>query len=462
MEEYFSRRWSLFDYLKFVTPSIMAMISVSLYMVIDALFVAIYAGPLAMASLNIIMPFFSFSFGIGIMMSVGASAIIGIELGQGNKAQAHSHLSLTLAFLVVFSVLICAVSLLVGSETISTLLGASEILLPYCVDYLNIFIFSIGLVLIQVFFEDFIRLDGRPSWTLYSTLGAGITNIVADYILIVHCDMGIRGAAIGSVVGILAAIAIGSYYFVFKANVLRFVIPSMDIRFLWNAMVNGSSEMVSQLSSGVKTIVFNYVVIRYAGEYGIAAMSILMYMYFMLSSFHMGLTMGVAPVISFNFGRRDFTKIRELMRTSIMVVAIASVASFLIAMFFGDHIIEAFAKGEADVILIAEQGLAIFGVTFLMEGICIFISGYFTAVNNGKLSAMVSFLKSFIFTLGFVAILPPYLGMNGVWLSVPLSEGAALIISVVLLFRTAKRYLRPDDEPTPVAIPLKEAATYSE
>jgi len=210
-------------------------------------------------------------------------------------------------------------------------------------------------------------------------------------------------------------------------------------------MVNGSSEMVSEISAGVKTLAFNYVVIRYAGEYGIAAMAIFMYMYFLLSSFHIGVIMGVAPVFSFNYGKRNFAKMRELMRTSLVVTLVASVASYSIAIWFGSDIINLFAKGKVEVIEIAEQGLLIFAVTFLIEGFCIFISGFFTSVNNGKLSAMVSFLKSFVFTLGFIFLLPPLIGMDGVWLSVPLSEGAALLISAYLLIRTAKLYLRPPE-----------------
>lgn len=445
MEALFSRKWSLGDYLKFVTPSILSMISVALYMVVDALFIARFVGPLAMASMNIIMPFFSVSMGIGIMMSAGASAIIGIELGKGEKARANAFFSLTFAFLLALAAALVLVSLRVGPGNISSMLGASAQLLEYSTDYLSVFVFGIGMILIQIFFEYFMRLDGKPAWALYTTLGAGITNIIFDYIFIVHFDMGIQGGAFASVSGTVVAIAIGLFYFNSKNRVLRFTMPSFELRFLSSAMLNGSSEMVSQISAGVKTLAFNYVIIQYAGEYGIAAMAIFLNMYFLLSSFHMGLAMGVAPVLSFNYGQRNFAKMRELMKTSLLVTMAASLASYMIAIWFGGNIIDLFAKGNSKVIRIAENGLAIFAVTFLMEGLCIFISGFFTSVGNGKLSAVVSFLKTFVFTLGFVFLLPPLMGMDGVWLSVPLSEGAALLISIYFVMRTAHRYLNSDD-----------------
>ncbi len=208
-------------------------------------------------------------------------------------------------------------------------------------------------------------------------------------------------------------------------------------------MINGSSEMVSEISAGVKTLAFNYVIISYAGEYGVAALSILLYMYFLLSSIHLGISVGISPVISFNFGSRNFTKIRELVTSSCIVVLGASILSFLIALIFGGDIIALFAKGEQTVIDIAEGGLTIFAFAYLLEGVSILSSGFFTSVNNGKVSALISFLKSFVFTLGFLFLLPPIFGLNGVWLSVPLSELAAVGLSLYCFMKLRHRYVAP-------------------
>jgi len=448
MEQFFSRKWSALDYAKFVTPSVLSMISISLYTIVDALFIARYAGPLAMASVNIVMPFFCLTFGVGVMFAAGASAIIGIELGERQSEKAFAHFSLTGSVLISLAIGIILLAKGAGTGRIALLLGATDKLLPYCVSYLNAIIYGLGAVILQVAVEYFMRLDGRPGWAFFTTIGAGLTNVVLDYILIAEFGMGISGAGIASSAGIGVAVAIGIYYFIFKARMLRFARPIMDFRFLRNAMINGSSEMVSELSAGVKTLVFNYVVLSYAGEYGVAALSIMMYTYYLLSSVHIGLSIGVSPAVSFNYGRQNFPKIRELVRMSGLVMLGASVLSFVVALVYGNDIIRLFAKGEQTVVAIAEGALAIFAFSFLLEGVSILASGFFTSVNNGKISALISFLKSFVFTLGFVMVLPPLFGLNGVWLSVPMSEVAAVAMSVFFFMKYRHRYVRPE-----VAIP---------
>nr|WP_287411788.1 MATE family efflux transporter [Pseudodesulfovibrio sp.] len=448
MEQFFSKKWSALDYAKFVTPSVLSMISISLYTIVDALFIARYAGPLAMASVNIVMPLFCLTFGVGVMFAAGASAIIGIELGKQQSEKAFAHFTLTVSVLLFLMVGIILLVKGMGTDRVALLLGATDKLLPYCISYLNAIIYGLGAVILQVTVEYFMRLDGSPGWAFCTTVGAGLTNATLDYILIAKFDMGISGAGLASSAGIAVAVAIGIYYFIFKARMLRFARPTMDFRFLRNAMVNGSSEMVSELSAGVKTLVFNYVVLSYAGEYGVAALSIMMYTYYLLSSVHIGLSIGVSPAISFNYGRRNFAKIRELVRTSALIMVGTSILSFLVARFYGSDIIRLFAKDEQAVITIAEGALAIFAFSFLLEGVSILASGFFTSVNNGKISALISFLKSFVFTLGFIVLLPPLFGLTGVWLSVPMSEIAAVGMSIFFFMKYRHRYVRPE-----VAVP---------
>jgi len=443
MEKIFNQKWSVIDYAKFVTPSVLAVVSVSLYMVVDAYFIARYVGPLAMASVNIILPYFNFAFGIGIMVASGASAIIGIELGKKDIDQALKHFSLTCAFIVILAVILAIGSKLIGVEKIASLLGASEVLLPYCTVYLNIFVFAIGGIMLQIVGEFFMRLDGKPIWAFYSTVAAGLTNIALDYVLIVQMDMGIFEAGIASVMGVCVALGISIYYFLYKSRILKFSRPVKDWFFLKSTLVNGSSEMVSELSAGVKMLVFNYVVLSYAGEYGVAAMSIIMYLYYMMMSLNMGISMGISPIFSFNYGKQDFTEIQAMLKMSVIAIALASIISFAVSMLWGEAIIRLFAEGHQSVITIAKNGLFIIAFSFLLEGMSIFASGFFTSVNNGKISALISFLKTFVFTLGFVLILPGIFGLNGVWLSVPLSELAAVLLSFFFMMRFRHRYICP-------------------
>ncbi len=188
-----------------------------------------------MASVNIIMPYFSFTFGIGVMFASGASAILGIELGEKQTNKAHSHFTLTTIFLVMLTGTVITATKLIGTDRIAAALGATDALMPYCTAYLDVFLFGIGAVILQVSVEYFIRLDGSPVWAFYTTIAAGLVNVIMDYILIVQMDMGIQGAGIASSLGVVTAVSLGTYYLFFKARTLRFTRPVMDFRFLGNA-----------------------------------------------------------------------------------------------------------------------------------------------------------------------------------------------------------------------------------
>jgi putative MATE family efflux protein len=448
MKELFSKPWSRIDFIKYVTPSALSLLSISLYMAVDMIFISRFAGTLAMASVNIIMPLFSLVIGIGIMMSAGASAIMGIELGEGKHDQANGHFSLVFWFLLGVVLLILTLGYTLGTERISLWLGATDKLLPYCVEYLDIYLIGIAALVLQMFFEFTIRLDGKPYWAFYTSLVGGGTNIILDYIFIVEFGMGIRGAAIASSAGIIASCLCGASYFIFRPTTLKMVHPitdfRADFRFLMNAMINGSSEMVTEISSGVKTLVFNYIIIKYAGEAGVAAMSILMCMFFLMSSLYIGLSMGVSPVISFNFGSKNFTKIRELLSLATQFTLLCAVFAFVVGIFYGDAVIQLFAKGQDSVVTIAEGGIKIVAFTFLINGLNILGSAFFTAVNNGKISALIAALRTFAFTFGFVAILPFFMGLNGVWFSLPAAELATLVVTLYFVMKYRNFYIFPD------------------
>ncbi|MCG8529576.1 MAG: hypothetical protein MI749_02805, partial [Desulfovibrionales bacterium] len=265
MKDLFEKKWHTLDFIRFITPSVLGIITISLYMVVDTVFVARYAGAMAMAAVNMVMPLFSFCFSIGIMMAAGASAIVGIELGEKNRAGAQAHFSLAFFFLVAMAALTLVFFHGVGMVPMARMLGATEALLPHCQAYLEAYQLGLATVMLQIFFEFFIRLDGKPIWAFYVTLVGGLTNVALDYLLIVHFDMGVRGAGIASAAGIIISVATGCLYFLKYSKTLNFKLPAWDPSFLGRAMVNGSSEMVNDLASGVKTLVFNFILIRYAG-----------------------------------------------------------------------------------------------------------------------------------------------------------------------------------------------------
>lgn len=443
METYLLKKWSMPAFIKFILPSVMSLITISLYMMVDAVFVSRYAGPMALAAVNIIMPLFNLSVGAAIMVAAGASAIIGIELGEDKKAAANRHFSLTFCFLLLVSAVFFISVRTMGLERIARLLGASEGLLPLSTAYLDVFLIGMSAVLFQLFFEYFIRLDGKPLWAFGITLASGLTNVVLDYWLIVRMDMGIRGAGIASSAGILVAVAAGFLYFCFRSVHLKPVRPVPDLRFIRRALVNGSSEMVTELSSGVKILVFNLVIIQYAGEPGIAAMAILLNLYFFMSSFHIGLIMGTAPVFSYNFGAGNFAKIRQLAGQSVTMSLVVSLLVFGLAQVHGARIIGCFTS-DPRVAGLALGGFRIFAFTFLVNAVTILASGFFTSVGNGKISAVIAGTNSFVLTLGFVWILPGIFGLNGIWMSVPLAEIIAMGMSVAFFMKYRRVYVTPD------------------
>lgn len=440
----FNTRWSALDFAKFVAPSVLSMLSIAMYGAVDAIFIARFAGSTALAAVSIIMPLFSIFLGIGVMMAAGSSAIIGIELGKGRKRLANRHFSLGLCFLLLVLAAFLTAAFLLGLERLPRMLGASDVLMPYCMDYLKFFIFGIAAVILPTFFEFFMRLDGKPRWALYSALTGGTINAVLDYVFIVRLGMGVGGAGLACTIGLAAATLLGVFYFTFKAGTLAFSPPCLDFRFLRDALFNGSSEMVGELSAGVKTLAFNLVLIRYAGETGVAAMSILMYMLFLLSSLHVGLSMGISPVISFNFGGGDFAKIREMLRHAVFAVFCTAAFSFAVAVFFGADIIRLFTGNQGAVASLTESGMRIFAFAFLINGVNYLASGFFTAVGNGTISALIAFMNTFAFTLIFIFMLPELFGLNGVWLSVPLAELSTAALSLYFINRYKRIYIMPE------------------
>ncbi len=443
MENSYLRNWSNRDFIKFVLPSIISLITISLYMTVDAIFVSRYIGPLGLAAVNIVMPLFNLSIGTAIMLAAGSSAIIGIELGKKQVKLANRHFALVFCIGLTAMLAIYLGIWLIGAEKIAKFLGATEALLPYCIEYLSVFSMGLSAVILQLFFEYFIRLDGKPMVALFITIASGLTNIILDYILIVRLDMEIAGAGIASSAGIFMAVVIGLLYFCFFSTHLKPTRPIADLRFIVRSLVNGSSEMITDISSGIKILVFNLIIIQYAGEPGVAVMAIFLNLYFLMSSFHIGLIMGTAPIFSLNYGAGNYSKIRQLTKQSLITSFGASILVFIFCQTQGFRIISLFSKDEA-VINMATDGFTIFAFTFLVNGITILTSGFFTAVGNGKISSIIAGMNSIVFTLVFVAILPGYLGLNGVWLSIPIAETFAMLLAVIFFIRLKKLYIAPN------------------
>lgn len=435
-----TRPWSFIDFAKYVVPSILSIMSISLYMMVDGIFISRFVGAHGMAAVNIIMPIFGLLVGIAIMVAAGGSALVGIEIGAGNKEKAKEFFSLLASLLAGASIVIPIGLYSIGLERMATLLGASEVLLPFCRDYLQAFLLGLAVVMLQLFYEFFIRLDGKPLWALALAFTGGFVNLSLDYLLIVVLDMGVTGAGYASAAGVGASVLLGTYYFLFHGENLGFIRPQWNPLFLWKTVVNGCSELITECSTAIKTVAFNYVILRYADETGVAAMAIMMYLYFLFSSFHLGLSMGIQPLISVNYGAKNHSKIKEIVQRAVLLSTSVSLVFGGIALFLREEIVNAFAKGQDSVVAYADHGLAVLSVGVTVCFITILASGFFTSVGNGKISAIISFCNSFVLTLGFIYIFPKFFGVEGVWWVIPTAEIGAASLSLYFLWKTRKRY----------------------
>lgn len=426
--------------LKFTLPTIAMMVFNSFYTMVDGGFVSNFVGTGALSAVNIVYPGVSLIFAIGIMLATGGSAVVAKQMGEGRAAEAKSSFSLITISGAVIGVVIALAGALF-TDAIVRMLGANDTIYGYCYDYAFFMSLFVPFGILQVLFQFFFVTAGKPNLGLISTLVGGIVNIVLDYVLIVPLQMGIKGAAIATGIGFAIPAAFGLFYFgLHRVGTLHFTKPALHWHTLGKACANGSSEMVSNLSVAVTTYLFNQLMIRYLGEDGVAAITIVLYAQFLFTAVFLGYTSGVAPLISYNYGARDTGRLKKLFSLSMIFVGGCSIIAFGLSLLLAQTVVGIFARPESAVYPLAIRGMDLFGIGFLFMGLNIFASGLFTALSNGKVSAMLSFLRTFVLILLSVATLPMLLGVDGIWLSIPAAEMLALLVSLWCIIRLKARY----------------------
>lgn len=420
--------------LKFAIPSIIMMLFMSLYTIIDGIFISRFIGSNALSSLNIVFPIFSISISIATMLATGGNAIISKYMGEGNYKKARQSLSL-----FVFITVIISLTILILTRTflvpISRFLGATDILLDDCISYLGTYILFISACMLQTLFQSYLVTAGHPAIGLALTVCAGIFNAVLDYVFIVIFKMGIAGAALATGIGECIPAISGLLFFTFSKKELHFTRFKFMPKELLLACYNGSSEMVTQLSNAVITFLFNIILLRLAGETGIAAITILLYGQFAFNAFYMGFSIGIAPIIGFQYGASRKSELKNIYKISFIFVAISSVIITATAILLSPYIIGIFTN-DSTTYGLAYTGFRIFAINFLLSGVNIVSSGFFTALSNGKISAVISFCRTLIFTIASLLILPEFIGINGVWLAIPVAE----LLTAFVCFYMHKKY----------------------
>ncbi len=428
-EHIFDQKWSAASLLHFAFPTIVMMVFMGLYTIVDTIFVARFVSTDALSAINIVCPVINLTVGLGTMIAAGGSAVVSRKMGAGLEQEAKEDFTL----LVLAAAGIGAAILICGTLWLNPILlalGASERLLPFCRDYLGLLLLFLPANVIQTVYANLFVTAGKPGLGFGLSVLAGLANILLDYIFIVPGGMEIRGAALGTGLGYLIPAAAGTVFFFRNRGALSFVKPRWRGALLTESCLNGSSEMVGQLAAALTTFLFNLTMMERLGEDGVAAVTIMIYSQFLLNTLFIGFSMGVAPVIGFHYGSGNRKQQRKILSICIRFLAAASLLIFALSISGGPLVVRMFTPDASRVYEIAAAGFPVFSVSFLFCGFNIFISALFTALSNGKVSAVLSFLRTFGLLCGGILLLPRLFGITGVWMAVPMAEGIMFFVSL--------------------------------
>ncbi len=423
--------------LRYAFPSTIMMIFISSYTIVDGLFVARFVNTDALSALNIIFPLQQVFGSVSFMFATGGSALIGAMLGQKRDAEANKVFTLLTVSVLSF-IIVSAILVIVFASPLIRLLGADDVLLPYGVTYIRIFLLFAPCQVLQFMYQSFFITAGKPKLGLIATIVAGVFNIIFDYIFIVPLNMGIAGAALATGLGTCIPAVVGTIFFFRNKKGLCFDVPNRAPWAIKKACTNGSSEMVTNLSGAVVTLVFNLLMMRYAGSNGVAALTAILYAQFVFVALFIGFSMGVAPVISYHYGAENKTYLKKIQGMCFSFIVATSIVIFLAAFFGSKAVANAFAEKGTHVNDLISFGMRLFSFSFLFSGINIFASSHFTALSDGKTSALISFSRTFVFILIGVVVMTSLFEMDGMWLSIPFAELMTTFL-VVIIYRRKKK-----------------------
>ena len=425
--------------LKYALPTVCMMLFTSIYTMVDGVFVAQFVSVNALSALNIVNPLFSLVMGFGVMIGAGGSAVIAKNIGEKKDREAHENLSTLVVFgLLVGLGLMFVIVLFMGP--ILRFLGATDILLPLCEEYCWFIIPFLAPWVLELMFSSYFITAGVPKLGLIVTLCSGLFNIVGDYFLIAVVGLGIKGAAIATGLATCIPVVAGMVYFMNKARSLHFERPVARGRMLLKSCTNGISEMISNLAAMVITLSYNLIMIRLAGEQGVAAITVILYLEFLFTAGFYGFASGIAPIISYNYGAQNRRRLRRIVKDAYIFVAIGSVAVYGISMLGNEFLVGIFAAPGSELFMMASHGLRIFAMGFLFAGLSLMTSNMFTALSNGAVSAVISTLRSFVFVLVCLISFSSLWGVEGVWLAVPVAEVLSIVVCAIFLAVLYKRY----------------------
>ncbi len=440
MQIQLSEHFSYQKLLRFTLPSIVMMIFTSIYGVVDGFFVSNYVGKVPFAAVNLIMPFLMVLGTIGFMFGTGGSALVSKTMGEGKPEKARRIFSL-LVYVSIFLGILLTVFGIIFIRPIAAWLGASGSMLEDCVTYGRIILIALTPFVLQNEFQSFFVAAEKPQLGLFVTIAAGVTNMVLDALFVAVFQFGLVGAAAATMLSQMVGGIIPLVYFLLpNKSVLRLVKTKWSGKFLAKACANGSSEMMSNLSMSLVSMLYNAQLIKFAGENGVAAYGVLMYVNFVFLAVFIGLSIGSAPIVSYHYGAQNHAELKSLREKSLMVIAVFSISMFLLAQLLAVPFSKIFVGYDTELMNLTCRGFQIYSFVFLFAGINIFGSSFFTALNNGMISALISFLRTLVFQVAAVLIFPIFWKIDGIWLSAVAAECMSVIITVIFLITKRKKY----------------------
>ena len=430
---------TLKNILKFAVPTIAMTVFMSFYTMVDGLFVSNLIGTDALSAINLTAPVIQLVTAVSTMLATGGSAVIMKKMGEQKSGEAKEDFTFLILINVFVGMVMCMAGYL-AMDRIFAGMGLSAEVEKYCVEYLSRYlVFTIPILLMNNF-TLYMIASGKATLSLICSVTGGLLNMALDYLFIAVFHMGISGAAIATGMGYSVTAVVGLFVFCRKKSLLHFQKPVFRWKVLVNAAANGCSEMATALVTGIITMMFNWTMLRYVGENGVAAVTIIMYVLMFASSLYTGYSYGVAPMVSYYYGEGNHGKLKKLVGTSFRVIAFISIMTVAASFALTRPLVSVFARPDNPVYDLAVTGNRICTIALCFIGFNIFASGMFTALSNGVVSAVLAFSRSFVFMLAAMIVLPLLFGVNGIWLATPAAELMALALSAFMLRKYRKRY----------------------
>ena len=428
--------------LKFTLPSIAMMIFTSIYGVVDGFFVSNFAGDIPFKAVNLIMPFLMIFGTVGFIFGTGGTAIVANTLGEGDSEKANRYFSLFVCVAFTLGIFFAAVGI-IFIRPIAVLLGAEGELLENCVLYGRIVLLALPFLVLQFLFQSFFVAAEKPKIGLFVIIAAGVTNMLLDAVLVTTLPQEYRivGAAVATGMSQFVGGFVPFVYFARKnTSLFRLGKTKFDIRAIGKACVNGSSEFMSNVSMSLIGMLYNIQLLKYAGEDGIAAYGVMMYVSFIFAAVFIGYSIGTAPIISYHNGAGNREELKGILKKSLLLLCLGGVAMLGVAELLARPLAMIFVSYSESLTEMTVHGFRIFACSFVFMGFAIFGSGFFTALNDGLTSAIISFLRSLVFQIGAVLILPTFMDIDGVWISVVIADLMAMTLSFIFMAIKRKKY----------------------